>query len=135
MLESPPGVGGDTIICKTTRTFTKLSPLFRKRLEGLNAVHTTTNAVSRELRDKGNSSVLRRPVTQNTHPVVTVHSVTGEKNLFVNSSYTQSIVGFDDDESDYLLKFLFDHINRNHDFSCRVRYEPGTVVVCDQRCT
>lgn len=34
-----------------------------------------------------------------------------------------------------MLKFLFDHINRGHDFNCRVRYEPGTVVVWDQRVT
>ncbi|RDW65331.1 hypothetical protein BP5796_10023 [Coleophoma crateriformis] len=135
MLESPSGVGGDTIIANTGRAFSKLSPLFRKRLEGLKAVHTTANAVSRELRDNGDKSVVRRPITRSVHPVVTVHPVTGERNLFVNSSYTQSIVGFDDDESDYLLKFLFDHINRGHDFSCRVRYEPGTVVVWDQRIT
>lgn len=74
-------------------------------------------------------------MTRSVHPVITVHPVTGEKALFVNSSYTQSIVGFDDDESDYLLKFLFDHINRGHDFACRVRYEPGTVVLWDQRVT
>lgn len=92
-------------------------------------------AVAREIRDNGDKTVLRRPVTRTVHPVVTVHPVTGRKNLFVNSSYTQSIVGFDDDESDYLLKFLFDHINRGHDFSCRVRYEPKTVVLWDQRCT
>lgn len=120
---------------QTERAFEKLSPLFRKRLEGLKAVHTTANAISRELRDNGDKSVVRRPVTRSIHPVVTIHPVTGRKNLFVNSSYTQSIVGFDDDESDYLLKFLFDHINRGHDFSCRVRYEPRTVVVWDQRCT
>ena len=135
MLESPDGVGGDTVICSTVRAFQKLSPKFRKRLEGLRAVHTTANAVSREIRDNGDKSVLRRPISRSVHPVVTVHPVTGAKNLFVNNSYTQSIVGFDDDESDYMLKFLFDHINRNHDFSCRVRYEPGTVVVWDQRCT
>jgi sulfonate dioxygenase len=37
--------------------------------------------------------------------------------------------------TDYMLKFLFDHINRGHDFACRVRYDPGTVVVWDQRIT
>jgi len=34
-----------------------------------------------------------------------------------------------------LLKFLFDHIIRGQDFSCRIRYEPGTVLVWDQRVT
>ncbi|KAL4875886.1 alpha-ketoglutarate-dependent taurine dioxygenase [Aspergillus karnatakaensis] len=135
MLESPPGAGGDTIISSMTRAFTRLSPSFRKRLEGLKAVHTTANPIAREIRDNGEKAVVRRPITRSVHPVVTVHPVTGEKALFVNSSYTQSIVGWDEEESDYLLKFLFDHVNRGHDFTCRVRYEPGTVVIWDQRVT
>ncbi|TVY84404.1 Alpha-ketoglutarate-dependent sulfonate dioxygenase [Lachnellula suecica] len=133
VLESPPGVGGDTIFTSTVRAFSRLSPKFRARLEGLLAVHSTDQQVSREISDNKDKSVIRRPVTRSIHPVVTVHPVTGVKNLFVNSSYTRSIVGFDDEESDYLLKFLFDHIRGGHDFSCRVRYEPGTVVVWDQR--
>ncbi|KIW14816.1 hypothetical protein PV08_07601 [Exophiala spinifera] len=135
MLESPDGSGGDTIISNTGRAFERLSPSFRKRLEGLMAVHTTANPIMREIRDNGNNSVLRRPITRSIHPVVTIHPVTKQKGLFVNSSYTQSIVGWDEEESDYMLKFLFDHINRGQDFSCRVRYEPGTVVVWDQRIT
>ncbi|KAJ3962219.1 hypothetical protein N0V92_001044 [Colletotrichum tropicale] len=135
MLESPPGAGGDTIISSTVQAFNRLSPSFRKRLEGLQAIHTTAKPIEREIRDNGDAAVLRRPITKSVHPVVTVHPVTGQKNLFVNSSYTQRIVGWDDEESDYLLKFLFDHINRGHDFCCRVRYDPGTVVIWDQRVT
>lgn len=112
-----------------------MSPSFRKRLEGLNALHTTANPIAREIRDNGDSAVLRRPITRSIHPVVTVHPVTKEKALFVNSSYTQRIMGWDDEESDYMLEFLYNHINRGHDFSCRVHYEAGTVVVWDQRVT
>lgn len=135
MLESPQGAGGDTIISSMTRAFERLSPSFRKRLEGLRAVHTTAKPMERELRDNGAQANLRRGITKAIHPVVTVHPVTGKKALFVNSSYTQSIVGWDDDESDYLLKFLFDFVNRGQDFCCRVRYEPGTIVLWDQRVT
>ncbi|KAF3014988.1 hypothetical protein G7054_g7764 [Neopestalotiopsis clavispora] len=135
MLESPSVAGGDTIISSSVRAFERLSPSFRKRLEGLSAVHTTANPIMRELRDNGNQAVLRRPITKSIHPVVTVHPVTKQKALFVNSSYTQSIVGWDEEESDYMLKFLFDHINRGQDFCCRVRYEAGTVVLWDQRVT
>lgn len=49
--------------------------------------------------------------------------------------YTKRIVGFDQEESDYLLNFLFDHIAKRADFQCRVRYEPGSVLVWDQRVT
>lgn len=81
------------------RAFERLSPSFRKRLEGLNAIHTTTNPVLREIRDNGDLAVLRRPISKAIHPVVTVHPVTKQKALFVNSSYTQSIVGWDEEES------------------------------------
>lgn len=81
------------------RAFERLSPSFRKRLEGLNAIHTTTNPVLREIRDNGDLAVLRRPISKSIHPVVTVHPVTKQKALFVNSSYTQSIVGWDEEES------------------------------------
>ena len=120
---------------QTVRAFDRLSPSFRKRLEGLKALHTTANPIAREIRDNGDLAVLRRPITKSVHPVVTVHSVTKQKALFVNSSYTQRIMGWDDEESDSMLEFLYNHINRGHDFSCRVRYEPGTVVVWDQRVT
>ncbi|KAL1889664.1 hypothetical protein Sste5346_008783 [Sporothrix stenoceras] len=135
MLESPPGSGGDTIISSMSRAFDRLSPSFRRRLEGLTAVHTTANPIAREIRDNGNLAVLRRPITKAVHPVVTIHPVTGRKSLFVNSSYTQRITGWDDEESDMMLRFLFDHVTRGQDFACRVRYEPGTIVVWDQRCT
>ncbi len=77
------------MICSTVLAFRKLSPKFRERLEGLQAVDTTANAVSREIRENGEKSVVRRPVTRSVHPVVTVHPVTKEKALFVNSSYAQ----------------------------------------------
>lgn len=98
-------------------------------MEGLKAGHTMAGPVGREIRDNKEKSVLRKPIIESVHPLVTVHPVTGQKAVFVNSSYTEKIVGFNDKESEMLLKFLFDHINRGHDFSCRVRYKPGTVVV------
>lgn len=106
MLEQPDNSGGDTIIASTSRAFERLSPTFRKRLEGLWAVHTTANPILREIRDNGGSAVVRREITKSVHPVVCVHPVTKRKYLFVNSSYTQSIVGMDDEESGEAERFL-----------------------------
>jgi sulfonate dioxygenase len=47
--------------------------------------------------------------------------------LYINRP--SRIVGYKDEESEYLLKFLFDHISKGADFQIRARYEPGTVVV------
>ena len=55
--------------------------------------------------------------------------------LFVNPQFTRRIVGFKREESDYLLKFLYDHIALGADFQARVKWEKGTVVVWDNRVT
>jgi sulfonate dioxygenase len=79
--------------------------------------------------------------------------VTGEKALFVNTQFTRRIVGFkkvrklcgklslliiltgSQEESDFFLKFLFDHVALGADFHARVKWEKGTVVVWDNRVT
>ncbi|KAK3313102.1 hypothetical protein B0H66DRAFT_484502 [Apodospora peruviana] len=133
MLESPEAAGGDTLVSSSVQAYKSLSPRFRKRLEGLTAIHSNNDGVSQELKNNGEAAVMRRQELVQEHPVVIVHPVTKEKALYVNPVYTKSIVGFDQEESDYLLKFLFDHIAKRQDFQCRVRYETGTVLVWDQR--
>lgn len=47
------------------------------------------------------------------------------------SSVTRYIVGYKKEESDYLLKFLYDHIALSQDTQVRLRWKAGTVVVWD----
>ncbi|KAL1858790.1 hypothetical protein VTK73DRAFT_7806 [Phialemonium thermophilum] len=135
MLESPPAAGGDTLVSSSVQAYKALSPRFRKRLEGLTAIHSNNDGVTQELKNNGDKAVMRRRELVQEHPVVIVHPVTREKALYVNPVYTKRIVGFDQEESDCILQFLFDHIAKRQDFQCRVRYEPGTVLVWDQRVT
>lgn len=58
--------------------------------------------------------------------------MTGQPSLFVNPTIARRVEGMLPEESDTLLKFLNEHI-RSLDFSCRVRWETGSVVVWDQR--
>lgn len=44
---------------------------------------------------------------------------------------TRYIVGYKTEESDNLLKFLYDHIAVGADFQARVKWQKGTVVVWD----
>lgn len=130
ILDQPPVVGGDTLFTSQVEAYNRLSPEFQKRLEGLKAVHS---AVYQANFSKERNGVVRREPVETEHPVVRVHPVTGEKALFVNEGFTRSIVGFKQEESDFLLKFLFDHIAKGADFQIRARYEPGTVAVWDNR--
>lgn len=51
--------------------------------------------------------------------------------MLIRSSVTRYIIGYKQEESDVLLKFLYDHIALGQDFQVRVKWRPGDVVVWD----
>ncbi|KAF7378145.1 Alpha-ketoglutarate-dependent taurine dioxygenase [Mycena sanguinolenta] len=133
ILDQPDsGTGGDTLFLSQVEAYKRLSPEFQKRLEGLRAVHS---AVEQAENSRKRGGPVRREPVETEHPVVRVHPVTGEKALYVNPGFTRRIVGFKKEESEYLLKFLYDHITKGADFQIRATYKPGTVVVWDNRLT
>lgn len=69
--------------------FKALSPRFRKRLEGLTAIHSNNDGVTQEMKNR--DAVMRREELINEHPVVIVHPVAKEKALYVNPVYTKRI--------------------------------------------
>jgi sulfonate dioxygenase len=109
--------------------YDRLSPPIQQLLEGLSALHSGTKQI---VRDK-DTDLWRRPAVNTVHPVVRKHPVTGRQALWVNSIHTTKIVGLKKPESDLLLEFLKDHIHRGLDFQTRVKWEPGTVAVYDNR--
>lgn len=127
-----PTSGGDTLFANMALAYRRLSPEFQKRLHGLRAVHSGIEQVNASLSRGG---IARRDPITSEHPIVRTHPVTGEKALYVNPQFTRYIVGFKKEESDFLLKFLYDHIALSQDLQCRVRWRPGTVVVWDNRVT
>jgi sulfonate dioxygenase len=140
-----PTTGGDTLFGDMVQAYKRLSPEFRKRLHGLKAVHSGLEQVNASLNGGG---IARRDPVTSEHPIVRTHPVTGEKALYVNPQckfrrwrlnickltslkVTRYIVGYKKEESDHLLKFLYDHIALSQDTQARVRWRPGTVVVWD----
>ncbi|KKA27938.1 hypothetical protein TD95_001206 [Thielaviopsis punctulata] len=127
-----PSTGGDTIFTNAAEAYNRLSEGFKQRLHGLKAVHSGIEQVNASLR-KG--SIKRREPVASVHPIVRTHPVTGEKALYVNPQFTREIVGYKKEESDAILNFLYDHLAWGADFQVRVKWEPGTVVVWDNRVT
>lgn len=123
---SQPEVGGDTLFLSQVEAYRRLSPEFQKRLIGLKAIHTAVPQAEGALK---RGLPIRRDPVETEHPIVRVHPVTGEKALYVNPGFTSRIVGFKKEESDFLLKFLFDHIQKGADFQVRVSYRPGSVAI------
>ena len=54
--------------------------------------------------------------------------------LFVNSNWSERIMGMTDGESEALLRMLFDHVN-TPEFHVRLRWRPGVVAVWEERVT
>lgn len=55
--------------------------------------------------------------------------------MLTTGPVTRDIVGLKKEESDALLKFLYDHIAYGADFQVRVKWEEGTVAIWDNRVT
>ncbi|KAF7594458.1 hypothetical protein BBP40_009280 [Aspergillus hancockii] len=129
VLETPASGGGDTAFTSLTAAYKALSPTFREGLHRLKLLHTSASVG--EVARVGRERALKEAV-QTEHPLVIEHPVTHEPALFVNPTIARQVVGYKPEESENLLTFLHSHI-RSLDFSCRIGWEKGTVVVWDQR--
>lgn len=125
-----PDAGGDTIFADTEEAYNRLSPEFQKRLQGLNVLHTSDEQA---LNSRTQGGIERRAPVSNVHPLIRTHPVTGRKNIFLNKPFARRIVELKDEESDYLLNFLYSHIELSHDLQLRANWEPKTVVIWDNR--
>ncbi|VBB76726.1 Putative Alpha-ketoglutarate-dependent sulfonate dioxygenase [Podospora comata] len=127
-----PESGGDTLFVNAAEAYNRLSPAFQERLHGLKATHSAHEQANASALRGG---IVRREPVIHEHPIIRTHPVTGEKAIYVNPQFTRDIVGLKKEESDVLLKFLYDHLAYGADFQARVKWEEGTVVVWDNRVT
>ncbi|KAK2812902.1 hypothetical protein FQN50_000923 [Emmonsiellopsis sp. PD_5] len=129
VLETPSHGGGDTAFTSLTAAYAALSPTYRSTLHGLHLHHSSASVgeVARVGQERADKEAVKT-----THPLVIRQPVTGLPALFVNPTIARGVVGCLGEESEAVLGFLHRHV-RSLDFSCRVRWEGGTVVVWDQR--
>jgi len=134
-----PPYGGDTLFANQYLAYESLSDGMKALLSRLTAVHSDiTVAGPQAARNRHRTNKVREDSdwreTVSEHPVVRTHPETGRKALFVNKSYTQRFSGMTTEESAPLLGFLLQHAARP-EFTCRFRWERGSVAVWDNRCT
>jgi len=136
-----PSHGGDTLFTSTRAAYDALSEGLRKVLDGLTGVN------SAGLKHSGGRHALHKRVSamkihdtdtaeqyEAEHPVVRTHPETGRKALYCSRSHTIRFKGMTEEESAPLLVFLSQFQTRP-EFTCRVRWSPGTLTVWDNRCT
>lgn len=127
-----PDAGGDTIFADTVEAYNRLSPEFQKRLEGLHVLHTSLDQAKDSTKLGG---IERRKPVLSIHPLVRVHPVTGDKCIYLNKPFSRRIVELKEEESKYLLDFLYWVIESSHDLQLRANWEPRSVVIWDNRRT
>ena len=114
-----------------------LSETMKGLLDGLKGISSSAKAdVSKTREDRIKEGGKQEAPTQYLaeHPVVRTHPETGRKALYVNGGHTVRFSDMSAEESAPLLGFLFAHMVRP-EFTCRFRWEPGSIALWDNRCT
>ena len=135
-----PDVGGDTTFASMYTSFAALSEGLKNVLRGMSARHSSRHVFgAAAMRDDdsgrdgriGNAAAATQ---DNLHPVVIRHPLSGREALYVNPQFTTHFDGWTPDESRPLIDFLERHAT-SPEYTCRVRYAPGTIVIWDNRAT
>ena len=113
-----PPRGGDTLFASMYAAYEALSDRMKTYLDGLTAIHDGEHYRGQY----ANYGIADKPsYPRAEHPVVRTHPVTGKKALYVNKGFTRRILGIPRDESDGILRYLYEHM-ANPLFQCRFRW-------------
>ncbi len=118
-----PPVGGDTAFANTIAAFDALSDGMQRLARGLRAVHSYEGPGRPDT--PGETAI---------HPLVRRHQVSGAEGLYLNAMFATRFEGFTAAESRPLIDFFTRHMTRP-EFTCRIGWRPGQVVIWDNRFT
>ena len=132
-----PEYGGDTLWASATSAYESLSEHMQGLVNELVAVHDFRQGFKESLAEPGGAERLREAIEANPpveHPLVRTHPETGKKAIYVNALFTSHIKDLSPLESRRILEFLYQHVV-TPEFTVRLNWTPGTVVVWDNRST
>ena len=131
-VEIPP-IGGDTMFANMELAWETLDEEIQNKIINKKALHSSLgmsffvdNYAGMEAKD------INIDEYSNKHPIVRTHPETGKKILYVNWTYTKSIIGFEKEESDELLNKIFKHQERL-ELTCRFKWTKNAVAIWDNR--
>ncbi len=138
-----PSAGGDTMFTNQYLAYETLSDRMKSLIGGLKTVCVGDNFKKNGGRSRKDmyprqmsQMMVKDPgdvQTTSIHPLVRTHPETGRKALYIGG-HVQSFDGMTDEESQPLIDFLMKHSIRP-EFTCRFRWERGSLAFWDNRCT
>jgi taurine dioxygenase len=135
-IEVPP-FGGDTLFADMYAAYEGLPDDIKSIIEGKSAVHDALMFRSRMLARGASAEEIKEAEKEfppAEHPIVRTHPQTGQRALYVNSAFTQFIVGMEKEESDALLRVLYAQ-PAVPEYQCRFRWQAHSIAFWDNRCT
>lgn len=130
-IKTCPPSGGDTLFASMYAAYEALSDRMKTYLEGLTALHDGEPVYRGLYANYGVKDKDTYPHAE--HPVVRTHPVTGRKALYVNRGFTRRILGIPRDESEGILRYLYEHLESPL-YQCRFRWRANSVAFWDNRC-
>ncbi len=127
-----PEVGGDTLFANTVAAYDALSEGMKELIDGLWGVHDYLATPTQKLKSPEVLERLRqlhRPVAQ---PMVLTHPVTGRKALYIAETLITHFVGMTPEESQPLVRFLFNH-TIDPLYTYRHKWTEGDFIMWDNR--
>jgi taurine dioxygenase len=132
LLIEVPELGSDTLYADTNAMYENLPDAIKTKIHGLYALHASAKAQHPKTQLMVTEKQEEKQVKKESqHPIVIVHPETGKYHLFVQPWFVDSIVGLDRDESDTLLRFLYE--SNFPEFQCRHSWQKGDVGMWDNR--
>ena len=129
-----PPYGGDTQWLDLQAAYEELSPRVRTLVDGLHAVHQNRVNIARGEVTGAASARFASQDLRASHPMVRVHPESGRRGLFVNPAWTTHVEELSRQEGRHLLAMLYEHM-ADARYTCRFRWEPGSVAFWDNRAT
>ncbi len=130
-IKTCPPKGGDTLFASMYAAYEALSDRMKAYLDGLTAHHSGEHVYRGTYANHGVKDKDSYPRAD--HPIVRTHPVTGRKGLYVNRGFTTRINGLPRDESDAILRYLYEHMESPL-WQCRFRWRANSIAFWDNRC-
>jgi taurine dioxygenase len=134
-----PKFGGDTAFSNMYLAYEGLSDGLKSVVDNLQVRYSGKDIWSRNSKlDQDKQLRLRKEhgfadsQLENIHPAARRHPTTERKALYVTDAYFKGFIGWNDEDSHALLRY-FTELPHKLQYQCRIRWEPNTLIVWDNR--